>query len=311
MIRHATAHLDLRSPKVSTPRTRQEQQKQERKPQKKPRWTPEDFSIGTNPLGKGQFGKVYPATEMKFKLKVALKVIQKADVAAPQLAAQTVNELRHHNALTHPNIIGFYGYFHTDDTIYIILERARCSLYDEMKRRPGQRFDEKTAAHCVRDIALALRHCHARGVVHRDLKPENLLIGMDRRVKLGDFGWATRMTDGYVSGKSGTLDFMSPEMCTGIPYGFDADLWALGAVAYEMLVGEPPFMRTEGNLEECRQKTMHSIAIGRFEFPIELKISRMARHFVEALLVQIPQRRMPLASVLVHPWIVSNTRRDE
>lgn len=114
----------------------------------------------------------------------------------------------------------------------------------------------------------ALSYLHKKHVIHRDIKPENLLLGVDGELKIGDFGWSVhapgnRSVSSSLSPVSlltfrsrrttlcGTLDYLPPEMVEGKPHTEKVDLWALGVLTYEFLVGVPPFEDLAGYNGKC------------------------------------------------------------
>lgn len=93
----------------------------------------------------------------------------------------------------------------------------------------------------IKDLAEALDYCHKKHVIHRDIKPENLLIGVKNTIKIADFGWSVHTPTSRRSTLCGTLDYLPPEMVEGREHDETADIWSLGVLCYEFLVGKPPF----------------------------------------------------------------------
>jgi aurora kinase A len=86
-------------------------------------------------------------------------------------------------------------------------------------------------------LAQALKYCHSKGVIHRDLKPENLLLGFNGQVKISDFGWSVHAPSSRRNTLCGTLDYLPPEMIEGKEHDKSVDVWSLGILCYEFLVG--------------------------------------------------------------------------
>lgn len=179
--------------------------------------------------------------------------------------------------------------------IYLYLVGA---CYKEMISLENKRFPENRAANYIAQIADALRYCHSKNVIHRDIKPENLLIGGNGEIKIADFGWSVHAPSSRRTTLCGTLDYLSPEMVQGKTHNETVDLWSLGVLCYEFLVGRPPF--ESGTYEETYRKISKAI----FKFPEH--VSESARDFIRSLLVVNPNERCKLDEVLRHPWIVSN-----
>lgn len=96
-------------------------------------------------------------------------------------------------------------------------------------------------ANYMAQLADALMYCHARKVIHRDIKPENLLLGASGDVKIADFGWSVHAPSSRRTTMCGTLDYLAPEMVEGRSHDERVDLWTLGILCFEFLVGKPPF----------------------------------------------------------------------
>ncbi|KAJ0408385.1 hypothetical protein P43SY_003111 [Pythium insidiosum] len=145
-------------------------------------------------------------------------------------------------------------FLHERDSVrYMRAERdIMTKLYLVMDFQPGGElfsylrqegtFSEDKARFYLAEMILALEHLHSKGIIHRDLKPENVLISAEGHVKLTDFGLAKECGEGaHLNTVCGTKEYMAPEMLLGKGYDAAVDWWSLGALAFEMLVGEPPF----------------------------------------------------------------------
>ncbi|CAL1294923.1 unnamed protein product [Larinioides sclopetarius] len=203
------------------------------------KWTLDDFDIG-KPLGKGKFGNVYLAREKTSRFVVALKVLFKSQLKQNGVEHQLRREIEIQSHLRHRNILRLYGYFYDDSRVYLVLEYAPGGeLYKVLQQ--VKRFDEKTAASYVAKVGSALKYCHSKKVIHRDIKPENLLLGKDGELKIADFGWSVHAPSSRRTTLCGTLDYLAPEMIENKTYDEKVDLWCLGILCYEFLVGKPPF----------------------------------------------------------------------
>lgn len=270
---------------------------------KKKKWVLTDFDIG-RPLGKGKFGNVYLAREKKSKFIIAMKVlfkeqIQKQGGADQVMLYQVQREIEIQTHLRHPNILRMYGYFHDEKRVYLILEYAPGGeLYKELNAQPNKRFDEVRTATYISQLADALKYCHSKKVIHRDIKPENLLLGTKGELKMADFGWSVHAPSSRRETLCGTLDYLPPEMVMGKTYNHAVDLWSVGVLCYECLVGNPSF------LAPTYEQTYHKIKKAQYTFPDF--VSEGARDLISKLLVVNPDKRLPLEQVLTHPWIVQN-----
>lgn len=260
------------------------------------RFTLADFEVG-KPLGKGKFGSVYLAREKRTRFIVALKVLSKSLIIKQNVQHQLRREIELQSHLHHPNILQLYGHFYDDSRVYLVLEYAPGGeLYNRL--RQCKRFDEKTSATYIKQIIDALEVCHARDVIHRDIKPENILIGNDGSMKIADFGWSVHAPSSRRQTMCGTLDYLPPEMVQQQIYDKTVDLWSLGVLTFEFLVGTPPFEA------ETLEQTYDRIL--RVEYKIPNYVSQEARDFIERLLQKKPTDRLSLAKAGEHKWISSN-----
>ncbi|XP_065064586.1 aurora kinase C-like [Rhopilema esculentum] len=259
-------------------------------------WSVDDFDIG-KPLGRGKFGRVYLAREKQSKFIVALKVLFKAQLSKANVEHQLRREIEIQSHLRHNNILRLYGYFYDEKRVYLILEYAPGGeLYKELTKKT--RFSEQTSATYIAQLANALRYCHSKKVIHRDIKPENLLLGHKGELKISDFGWSVHAPSSRRTTLCGTLDYLPPEMIEGGLHDEKVDLWSLGVLCYEFLVGHPPFETKTHN------DTYKLITEVKYKFPEH--VSLPARDLIKKLLQHDPSDRLPLDEVLRHPWIRNN-----
>jgi tetratricopeptide (TPR) repeat protein len=196
-------------------------------------------------LGRGGMGVVHKARQTGLNRLVAVKTILAGVHAGPQELARFKAEAEAVARLQHPNIIQIHAVEEQDDLPCLVLELAEGgSLQRQMESGP-QPFAR--AAGLVEALARAVHYAHQRGVIHRDLKPSNVLLAADGTPKITDFGLA-KLLDGQpgptsTGGLLGTPDYMSPEQAAGKgkQTGPATDVYALGAMLYEMLTGRPPF----------------------------------------------------------------------
>ncbi|CZR61564.1 probable protein kinase Eg22 [Phialocephala subalpina] len=258
------------------------------------------FEIG-RPLGKGKFGRVYLARERKSGFVCALKVLHKNEIMQGRVEKQgklvTVQrEIEIQSNLRHPNILQLYGHFHDSKRIFLILEYAgKGELYKHLQRET--RFPEWKAAQYIAQMAAALQFLHKKHVIHRDIKPENILLGIHGELKIADFGWSVHAPSDRRKTQCGTLDYLPPEIVNYTSYNNKVDLWSLGVLMYEFLVGEAPF-------EDSQVLTYKRIV--RCEMTVPSYVSPEAKDLIKSLLVVDPEKRLPLDQVQKHPWIIKH-----
>jgi serine/threonine protein kinase len=196
-------------------------------------------------LGQGGMAAVYLADDVKHDRKVAIKILR-PEVAAAIGAERFVREIRTSAGLQHPHILGLIDSGEANGTAYYVMPLVEGESLRERLRREKQ-LPIADAVRITCEVASALDYAHRRGIIHRDIKPENILL-QDGQALVADFGIAipvsssgeTRMTEAGVS--LGTPHYMSPEQAMGErEITARSDVYALGCVAYEMLLGEPPF----------------------------------------------------------------------
>jgi serine/threonine protein kinase len=213
------------------------------------------------PLGSGGMGDVYLAQDMTLGRQVALKLLPARFTGDAELLRRFEQEARAASALNHPNILTIYEIGYADSVRYIATEFiAGVTLRARMAGKPMKTGETLNVA---LQVASALAAAHARGIVHRDIKPENIMISSASQlvqretfIKVLDFGIA-KLTESHVSDTEtptrplvstshgvtmGTAPYMSPEQVRGDRVDARTDIWSLGAVLYEMLAGQMPFV---------------------------------------------------------------------
>jgi tetratricopeptide (TPR) repeat protein/tRNA A-37 threonylcarbamoyl transferase component Bud32 len=195
-------------------------------------------------VGGGGMGVVYKARDPQLHRFVALKFLPTSLGADPELKLRFLQEAKTIASLDDPNVC----------TVFEVAEPEAGQLVIVMPYYEGETLKQKIARgplpvpealEYALQVASGLAHAHAAGVVHRDIKPANIVVTPGGRVKILDFGIA-KVADANASltrtgAVLGTLSYMSPEQACGDPVDHRTDLWALGAVLYEMLTGRPPF----------------------------------------------------------------------
>ena len=213
----------------------------------------------TAKIGQGGMGEVYQARDTKLDRDVALKVLPEAFTSDPDRLARFEREAKVLASLNHPNIGSIYGLEEAEGVRALVLELVEGpTLADRIKQGPIP-IDE--ALPIAKQIADALEAAHERGVIHRDLKPANIKVKDNGTVKVLDFGLAKAFQPDPASAAAansptisltaaatqmgmviGTAAYMSPEQAKGKTADRRADIWAFGAVLYEMLTGQRPFV---------------------------------------------------------------------
>ena len=204
-------------------------------------------------LGSGGMGEVYRARDPVLKREVAIKVLPPFVSGDPDRLRRFEQEAQATAALNHPNILAVYHFGVGAGSPYLVSELlVGETLRQLLERGP---LAVRKAIDCGMQIAHGLAAAHDKGIVHRDLKPENLFVTKEGRIKILDFGLAKLIQRGPVAEGSdptlthgtepglamGTAGYMSPEQVRGTTVDHRADIFAYGAILYEMLTGRPPF----------------------------------------------------------------------
>ena len=206
-------------------------------------------------IGEGGMGQVYQATDTKLNRQVALKILPEAFATDPDRLARFQREAQVLASLNHPNIAAIHGLEETGDTRALVLELVEGPTLADRIAQGAIPIDE--ALPIAKQIAEALEAAHEAGVIHRDLKPANIKVKDDGTVKVLDFGLAKALDPSPTGDPSqsptltaaatqmgvimGTAAYMSPEQARGKTVDKRADIWAFGAVLFEMLTGKRPF----------------------------------------------------------------------
>jgi eukaryotic-like serine/threonine-protein kinase len=193
-------------------------------------------------LGTGGMANVYLAEDEELGRRVAIKVLDERHASDEQFVERFRREAKSAAALSHPNIVSIYDRGEARGAYYIAMEYLEGRTLKELIARHGP-LSIRTAVGYARQILAALRFAHRHGLVHRDIKPHNVLVDVDGRLKVADFGIARSNASQLTEAGSiiGTAQYLSPEQARGAPVDQRSDLYSLGVVLYELLTGVVPF----------------------------------------------------------------------
>ncbi len=195
-------------------------------------------------LGKGGMATVFLAKDLRHDRDVAIKVLH-PELSVSIGAERFEREIKLAAKLQHPHILGLYDSGEADSLLYYVMPFIKGESLRDRLDREGQLPIDDAIQICL-EVAEALGHAHAAGIVHRDIKPENILLSGGHAL-VADFGIARAATEAgghkltHTGMAVGTPVYMSPEQAVGDSVGPTSDLYSLGCMLYELLAGEPPF----------------------------------------------------------------------
>jgi len=186
-------------------------------------------------LGSGGFGSVYLAKDVWLDIKVAIKVPHKQSLELYKL----LKEPRLQAALDHPNIVRLLAAEKVDKIFFFVMEYVRGRTLEKILQKE-KTLDVPAAVDILRQVAAGVEHAHKNKIIHRDLRPSNIMVSEEGQVKITDFGTSAWLQNvPYATTRIGSPPYMAPEQFLG-KAGFAADIYSMGCILYEMLVGRPP-----------------------------------------------------------------------
>ena len=245
-------------------------------------------------LGKGGFAFCYELIDEETNHLSAAKIIPKKNLIKSRAKQKLISEIKIHKSIHHENIVNFEHYFEDTENVYILIEICHNkTLNDLLKRR--KKLTELEVQYYVLQMVKALQYLHNLKIIHRDLKLANLFLSENMKLKLGDFGLATKLDFEGERKRSlcGTPNYIAPEILDGkTGHSFEVDIWSIGVCIYILLIGRPPFETNDVKLTYKRIRTIN------FSFPQNEKISNPARELIESILVLEPHKRPSLEEIL-------------
>lgn len=194
-------------------------------------------------LGKGGMASVYEAYDARLDRSVAVKVLPPQFLHDETFARRFEQEARLVARLAHPRIVPVYASGIEQGIPWMTMRLLGGGSVEQLLH--GKPLDRPLALELLADIASALDHAHAAGVIHRDIKPTNILLDDDGRASLSDFGLARMLIGGRaltrIGSIAGTPQYMSPEQALGVDIDHRSDIYSLGVVAHELFTGHVPF----------------------------------------------------------------------
>ena len=272
-------------------------------------------------IGKGNYGEVYLTQKKGRPEYYATKKMERSVCEKPENLKRLQYEINILKVLNHPNIVKFYGLKKTTNHWYLLTEYCNggsllgnLQKYMTNYRRP---FPEEVVQYLMKQIVSALNYLHFNKIIHRDLKLDNILVTfkneydksslnmMKAIIKIIDFGFATKLNGPLTFTALGTPTNMDPQILehinTGIPnsgYNEKVDIWSLGTLCYQMVVGHMAF--SGRSMEELFQK----VKKGNYSLPMTL--SKEIVSFINGMLQQDPNKRLTANQLLNHEFLTKH-----
>lgn len=254
-------------------------------------------------LGKGGFAKCYLATSIASKSIYAIKIVSKSTLVKPRARQKLHTEIKIHKTLAHENVVRFERFFEDTDHAYMLLELCANNSMSELIRK-RKRLTEPETRYYIIQLISALKFLHSSCVIHRDLKLGNLFIDSDMRLKVGDFGLATRVmhVDERKKTVCGTPNYIAPEILEGKNgHSYEVDVWSTGVVFYTLLVGKPPYESTDV------KSTYKRILTNTYSFPDTVNVSEYSKSIIRNVLQTRPEKRPSWDEMLQHSFFSRTT----
>ncbi|XP_072343079.1 serine/threonine-protein kinase PAK 4-like [Scyliorhinus torazame] len=247
-------------------------------------------------IGEGSTGIVCVATEKHTGRRVAVK---RMDLRTQQRRELLFNEVVIMRDYHHDNVVEMYSSHLVGDELWVVMELLQGGALTDIIS--FTRMDEDQIATVCLSILKALTYLHSHGVIHRDIKSDSILLTLDGRVKLSDFGFCAQVSEEIPRRRSlvGTPYWMAPEVISRLPYGPEVDIWSLGIMVMEMIDGEPPYF-SDSPVQAMKMIRDNSPP----RLKLEHKVSPILRDFLGRMLVHDVTDRATSIQLLDHLFLL-------
>ncbi|XP_036406428.1 serine/threonine-protein kinase PAK 6-like isoform X2 [Megalops cyprinoides] len=247
-------------------------------------------------IGEGSTGVVCIAREKHSGRQVAVKMM---DLRRQQRRELLFNEVVIMRDYQHKNVVEMYKSALVDEELWVIMEYLQGGALTNILSET--RLNEEQIATVTEAVLQALAYLHAQGVIHRDIKSDSILLTLDGRVKLSDFGFCAQISKDVPKRKSlvGTPYWMAPEVISKMPYGTEVDMWSLGIMVVEMVDGEPPYFSDTPVTAMKRLRDQPPPTVRNTH-----KISPVLKDFLDRMLTREPLERATAPGLLEHPFLL-------
>ena len=254
-----------------------------------------DFTV-IKELGSGSFGHVILAQHKITQVKYAIKAIDKRNKVNIKEMPYFIREIEIMYRVHHPNVVKLFGHFEDNNYCYFIMEYIPGgNIYSLVQRLKPVTL--QGIASIMKEVIFAVYFLHHMNpkIVHRDIKPENVLLDQSNHAKLTDFGWSNYM-EGDIKRTTvcGTPVYLAPEIINNMGHDEHVDIWCIGVLLFELMVGRPPFSG------ETEQSVRYNILKMRINWPKNMDSD--AADLISKILKYNPEERISLEQMLLHPF---------
>ena len=279
-------------------------------------------------VGKGSFGEVFLTSRKGTDQMYAVKKVSKSLVLQEKVKKYFNNEINILKHVNHPNIIKLYEIKQTLNNFYLVFDLCNggglSNCLEKYMKQNKKPFTQEIAQSIIRQLVSGLQYLHNNKILHRDLKLDIVLLHFNSeedknnfnllkaQVKIIDFGFARYLeNDSLAQSVLGSPINMDPQILAKMrkidnnqSFGYDqkADIWSLGTICYELLIGVPPFDAT--SYEELVSK----IQKGNYKIPKNLKLSKEAISFINGMLKYNPEQRLSIDQLANHNFLIKNVK---
>lgn len=248
----------------------------------------------TGVIGQGGFAQCFSVRKVSTGEEFAAKIIKKSELVRPKNKQKLLSEIKIHLSVTHKNIVKLYTYFEDKSFVFLIMEMCHNKSMMDLLRK-SKVIEEKYVRVFLLQIIGALEYLHKEcSVVHRDMKLANLFLDKNFNIKVGDFGLAA-VIDKEERKKTicGTPNYIAPEVLfnSNDGHSFEVDIWSVGVIVYTMIVGKPPFQKSDV------KEIYRSIKANNYTYAPGCKISASAKQLISGLLELDPKKRLTLKQI--------------